>query len=246
MSNNFVKIQPRSLLSKTVEAQIEEAILSKSIQQGEKLPTEFELCEQFGVSRTVIRDALKLLSARGLVEVTKRKGIFVKNLTPDDVSDPLFLYLHQLDEKNASLNVVKARQIIEPPIAHAAALYHTEEDVIRLQKAHQDLIEYEGDYEKLSHLDMVFHLNIARASENVIIPLLLEPIFRLMPQIKKRIYENVSDAKESAVKLHSEILDAIFRKDAKAAYDAMVEHLKIAEEHAIKSSENDKNSSPNL
>jgi GntR family transcriptional regulator, transcriptional repressor for pyruvate dehydrogenase complex len=240
MDNAFIKIQPRNLLSKTVEEQIERAIREKKIIPGQKLPTEFELCEQFGVSRTVIRDALRMLSARGLINVIKRKGIFVKMLSTTDVSDPLFLYLHQQLEQNTALDVIRARQLIEPQITFAAAINHTEEDAEKLKKDLIDLIAHDGDLEMLSHLDLTFHLDIAKASENMIVPLLLDPIFKLMPRIKKSVYATVSDAKESAVTWHTKILEMILKRDAEGAKEAMTTHLGIAEEHVRKMLESKK------
>lgn len=78
---------------------------------------------------------------------------------------------------------------------------------------------------------MLFHLDVAKASENSIIPLILEPIHRLIPQIKSSVYATVGDAKQSAVEWHQKILAAILQRDAKGARNAMIRHLEIAEEH---------------
>lgn len=231
MPNPFVPVPSRGSLSKAVESQIESAIRAKTYIPGAKLPSELELCQQFQVSRTAVREALRMLSARGLVSVEKGRGIFVRNVSAETVTDPISLYLQLQYERDASLDVIHARQIIEPPIAASAALYHTKEDAERLVKDYDDLVKNQGDYAELSHLDMRFHLDIAKASENMLIPLLLEPIHRLMPQIKSSVYENVKDAKESAVKWHKRILDAILRRDAEGARVAMIKHLEIAEQH---------------
>ena len=89
----------------------------------------------------------------------------------------------------------------------------------------------DGDYEELSRLDMLFHLDIAKASENSIIPLILEPIQRLAPRIKSSVYATVADAKKSALEWHKKILDAILNSDSAGAREAMMRHLKIAEQH---------------
>lgn len=231
MPSPFTPVPTRGTLSKVVESQIESAIRSRRFTAGAKLPSELELCEQFRVSRTAVREALRMLSARGLVAVVKGKGIFVSNVSVETVTDPISLYLHLKYEQESSLDVIHARQIIEPPIAASAALHHTQEDADRLAKDLDDLAKSQGDYAELSRLDMRFHLDIAKASENTLIPLILEPIHRLMPQIKSSVYENVKDAKESAIKWHKRIVDAILRRDADGARRAMTKHLEIAEQH---------------
>ena len=227
----FEPVGKRRLLSKLVESQIEEAIRSKVVLPGEKLSSEQELCKQFKVSRTALREALRMLAARGLVVVMKGKGIYVQNISAETVTDPIYLYLQMQSESNYILDVIHARQIIEPPIAALAALYHTEEDAERLKKDLNDLDTTDGDYEELSRLDMLFHLDIAKASENLLIPLLLEPIHRLAPRIKSSVYATVVDARQLAAEWHKKILDAILNRDAENARLAMIRHLEIAEQH---------------
>jgi GntR family transcriptional repressor for pyruvate dehydrogenase complex len=172
-----------------------------------------------------------MLSARGLVEVAKGRGVFVKNVTAQSVTDPMHLYLQmQFDEEHA-LYLVHARQVIEPPIAASAARHHTSEDAEKLLGNLEELKRSEDDFALLARLDMEFHLNVAKASENPIIPLILEPIHMLMPKIKSSIYAAVDDAKQSAIIWHEKILNAILARDAEGASKAMTDHLGIAEEH---------------
>ncbi|RPI04611.1 MAG: FadR family transcriptional regulator [Ignavibacteriae bacterium] len=227
----FRSIENKGLLSNIVVSQIEKAIRSKVLLPGTKLSSELVLCQQFGVSRTALREALRSLSARGLITTMKGKGIFVQNISSETVTDPISLYLEMQHKRSYVLDVVHARQIIEPPIAASAALHYTKEDAKILRKDQNDLVQSEGDYEELSRLDMLFHLDIAKASENSIIPLLLEPIQRLTPAIKSSVYATVTNAKQIAVEGHEKILTAILQRDANAAREAMIQHLEIAEQH---------------
>jgi len=214
-----------------VVSQIEKTIRSKTLLPGAKLPSELVLCEQFGVSRTAVREALRTLSARGLVTIMKGKGIFVQNISSETVTDPIQLYFEMRLQRDYVLDIVHARQIIEPPIAASAAFHYTEEDAEKLKKDQYNLVHSNGDYKELSRLDMLFHLDVAKASENSLIPLILEPIHRLIPQIKSSVYATVADAKQSAVEWHQKILTAILQRDAESARNAMVRHLEIAEQH---------------
>ena len=213
---------------------IEEAIRTRKILPSSKLPSEFELCEQFNVSRTAVREAVRMLSARGLVTVEKGRGVFVKNISVDSVTDPMHLYLMMQFSEEHALHLVHARQVIEPPIAADAAVHHTPEDADKLIKNLEELKKTDGGFLILANLDMEFHLNIAKASENPIIPIILEPIHRLMPQIKSSVYAAVDDAKQSAIIWHGKILERILARDPEGAYTAMRDHLNIAESHIRK------------
>src|SRR5512136_1427417 len=104
----FISVEKRSLLSNIVVSQIEEAIRSKALVPGVKLPSELALCQQFGVSRTAIREALRTLSGRGLLSIVKGKGIFVQNISAETVTDPIQRYLEMQLQRDYVLDVVHA------------------------------------------------------------------------------------------------------------------------------------------
>jgi GntR family transcriptional repressor for pyruvate dehydrogenase complex len=227
----FEKLVSRQLLSLTVQEQIEQVIKEGKLPAGEKLPTEMELCENFGVSRTVMREALRGLSAKGMISIEKGRGMFVKRISASSVSDPMHLYLTLNYRGDYALDVVHARQAIEPPIAAMAAANRTEVELRLLRENHQKLKECTDDFLSLATLDGEFHLLVAKASDNPIMPLVIEPIHKMMPKIKLAVYDVVKDAHQSAVEYHGKILDAIAAKDKEEARHWMAEHLKHAEDH---------------
>jgi GntR family transcriptional regulator, transcriptional repressor for pyruvate dehydrogenase complex len=228
----FQKVAARRLLSQTVVEQIEQAIKDKILGPGMRLPSEMDLCKSFGVSRTAVREAIRMLSARGLVKIEKGKGMFVNTLSAAAVTDPLRLYLSMNYEKVFVLDVIRARQAIEPSIAAVAAAQRTDDDILKLRQDVEELRNASEDYLQLAGLDMTFHLDIARASQNPLMPLIIDPIHRLMPEIKSSVYATVEHARESALEWHSRITERIVAADASGARDTMAEHLRIAEEHA--------------
>jgi len=230
----FNLLESREPINKLISKQIEKAIFEKKYPPGSKLPSENEMCEQFGVSRTSVREALGSLEAQGMIEIVKGKGMFVKKISAETVTNPLQKYLMHRVDRNYVMDLVHARQIIEPAIAYYAALNHNEEDIERLTQDMEKLKESSGDFSELANLDTQFHLNLARASRNRVMPLLLDPIHNLIPEVKSSIYASVSVAKESAVIWHQKIFDAVISRDAVKSRLAMEEHLKIAEEHAEK------------
>jgi GntR family transcriptional repressor for pyruvate dehydrogenase complex len=130
--------------------------------------------------------------------------------------------------------VIHARQAIEPSIAAMAAENRKPDELAKLRSNLKDLSESRGGFDLLAGLDQEFHMLLARASGNPIIPLLMEPIHKLMPQIKSSVYATVDDARESAVKYHGMIIEAVDSQDAEAGRHWMEEHLKRAEEHALR------------
>ena len=225
----FTSVGNKELLSQKVAGEIEEAILSRKLPSGEKLPSELELCSQFGVSRTAVREALRTLSAKGLISIEKGRGIFVKSMSSEHIIDSMHNYLEISGTKSTMLEVIEARLIIEPAITQSAALYHTEEDLIALRQNLEDMT-LNTDQAEHARLDMKFHHLIAEASGNSIMPLILNPIHRLMPDIKKRIMSNVPGAKEAALKWHSIVIEAIASRDPQKAYLAMKGHLEVAKQ----------------
>ncbi|RMD50938.1 MAG: FadR family transcriptional regulator [Ignavibacteria bacterium] len=228
----FKPIEERLPIKAIISKQIEEAILSKQFLPDEKLPSENELAAQFSASRTSVREAIQNLAAQGLIRVEKGKGIFVNHITSDTVVTPMAKYLRLKLDRNYVLDLVHARQILEPAIAREAALNHREKDIEVLENALIKLEESTGGYEELAQLDMEFHQDLARATRNIVVPMLLKPIHALLPDLKSTVYANVDEAKESAVLWHGKILEEIKNRNGDGAAAKMLEHLKIAERHA--------------
>ena len=230
----FTSLGDRIPIKQMIATQIEDAILSKSYLPGSKLPSENELCAQFNASRTSVREALQILSAHGLITIEKGKGIFVNKITSESVINPLEKYLKLKLDRNYVIDLVKTRQMIEPTIARDAALNYNEKDLSELKQNVEELNNCNGDYQQLAQLDVEFHQLLAKATQNEIIPLLIRPLHNMMPQLKSAVYATINQAKGSALEWHEKILNAVEARDAESAYNFMVEHLKIAEEHARK------------
>ena len=231
----FSPVGSSRLLTFKIVNEIEKAIRIKKLKPGDKLPSEQELCKQFMVSRTVIREALKMLSSKGLVRIERGRGVFVEKISSDIVTAPFEFFLEVKYEKNYAIDVVRARQIIEPSIAYYAALNRTNEDIKYLSDNIEKFRESGNQAQKLVELDMDFHLGIVKAVHNSIIYIILEPVYKVfMPKLNFDVYQHVRGAKDSALRLHSEILNAISKGDPLSASELMKKHLMIAEKHVNK------------
>jgi len=241
----FGKIGKPLTLSEEIESKIEYAIRQKKLEPGQKLPSEKELCTMFGVSRTALREALRMLSARGLLIVRKGDGVYVNNYSSIHASKPMSLYLELQFDKDYIMHLVHVRQIIEPHIAMLAAQNRTDQDLNKLQ---QNLAQFEDrnqDAQQIAQLDVEFHTAISHASGNPLIPLIMDPLFSMLPRIKALIVNHLKKVKsDNAPIYHQKIYEMIKKQDAQAAYEAMKAHLKIAEHDSlllIKSMENQHN-----
>jgi GntR family transcriptional repressor for pyruvate dehydrogenase complex len=240
MAVDFQSVGNAESLSERVEAEIEEAILSGRIEPGERLPTEHELCEMFGVSRTAVREGVRALRVKGLITVAKRRGMFVNELSEETVTDPLHAYLRTRYGREHMAELFEARRLIEPPVAAAAARDRTEDDVEKLERDLERMNACEGDFAELSQLDMQFHVDATKASGNTLMSTFLKPVHRFMNEtmpstyadIGPSIYADVQEAKDFAVTWHEEIMEAIRTQDPEAAEQAMDQHVKIAARHA--------------
>jgi len=230
---SFEKIGSTQTLSAEIVEKISNEILSKNILPGEKLPAEKQLCEDFGVGRTSIREALQTLSAQGLIMIQKGKGVFVSDISSDQVNKALMMFFTRQYDDDWALNIIKARQIIEPNCAYLAALNSTEFEIDDLAEILKQFDACDDtNYEKWGELDKQFHMKISELSGNPVIPLLMDPIFELMPMMRANVYKVIDKANSSASEYHAKIFGAINNHNPNLAHDIMMEHLKVAEEHS--------------
>jgi len=172
----FSHLESREQISKLIAKQIENAIFEEKFQPDSKLPSENELCDQFGLSRTSVREALGSLEAQGIIEIVKGKGMFVKKISSETVTNPLHKYLKFRADRNYVMDLVHARKIMEPAIAYYAALNHNDKDIETLSDDIKKLSECSGGYSELANLDTMFHLNLADTSRNKVMSFLIDPI----------------------------------------------------------------------
>jgi GntR family transcriptional regulator, transcriptional repressor for pyruvate dehydrogenase complex len=186
------------------------------------LPSERELGEQFGVSRTVVREAVRALVAKGIVEVRSGSGLRVAEVSEGAVSDSLAWYI-----RGGSLEyrqVHEIRSMIEVGMAGLAAQRRTEQHLAALHEAHAELIAKIDDFEAAAVADLAFHDLIARATENDLFAVILGSIANALIEVRRETLAGGSGA--VTVADHRRILDAIEAGDADAARQAMAAHLK--------------------
>lgn len=226
MENVFQNLGNKQTLSQKIERTIENAIREKKLALGSKLPTEREMCESFGVSRTALREALRRLSARGLVAIHKGSGMYVSEIKIEDAINSLNLYYDLKFDNNLLAQFIEVRRLFEPEIARLAAKNRDEKDLIELEKNLSGFINCNPDNTQMeADLDNKFHLTIVKATSNPIMQITMEPIYSLLPRMRNYIYANIEGEKENTLKSHKELLKAIKEKDEEKAHEIMTDHL---------------------
>lgn len=208
--------------------QLQNLIVSEKLQPGDKLLPERELAQRFGVSRTAVRDAIRVLSERGLVDVRPGAGTFVVQEISDTVAESMGL-LFQI-EKSSHEALHEVREILEVEMAGIAAERATESDVKRIEKAFEEMESNVNDPARFIEADLDFHLAVAEATHNKIFLILLNPIIDLL-QKSRRMIVAVPEGPVRAMEHHRQLLDSIRCKAKAEARQAMGQHMQqIAED----------------
>lgn len=210
----------KKLLGIRTEDRLMEYILEKPLEAGDKIPNEFELAEMFGVSRSTIREAVKGLVTKGILEVRRGAGTYVLS-TSTPKEDPLGLAkLH--DKYKLALELFEVRLILEPEIAAKAAEYATPEDIRQLKRLCDETEElYLSDKDHMPK-DIEFHTCIAKCSKNRVVESLIPIINTAITTFVNLTHRMLKD---ETIETHRAITNAIMEHDSLGARCAMVMHL---------------------
>jgi len=223
----YTPIQSNKVFEQIAE-QIEKRILSGELRSGDRLPTERELSEQFHASRTAVREAMKTLAQRGLVDMRPGRGTIVIDGTSRAMRNSLGLMM-RVGQAGSSANLVEVREIIEPEIAALAAIRATDEEIAAM---HEAVVVMDANLHEANAFiaaDNDFHRALAKGTQNILILTLVDSIVGMLSEQRKQIF-SVSGGPERGQVHHKQILDCVVRREAKAAREAMRAHLQQVRE----------------
>lgn len=213
----------RVKLSDAVINELQKMIASK-LKPGDRLPTENELAKIYGVGRSSIREALKVLSALGLVE-RRNEGTFVSSMPNDYLTEPLSL-LVSMDFANLS-DVVEMRELLEIEIVRLATIRATNEDISIFENLVWEMEKPGLSTDAFVKADIHFHSALAKATGNIVLCQTLNAIRSVLVRFHEQKCGD-SSVQESAIVLHKNMLQAIRNRNPKEAQIIMEEHLKVA------------------
>ncbi|MBS1862562.1 MAG: FadR family transcriptional regulator [Actinobacteria bacterium] len=214
------------LKSDRIAAELERRILSGELEPGERLPTTDELCEQLGVSRSAVRDAMRSLAAQGLVSVRQGHGMTVAAADDSAFARALVILLARSDVTMSQ--VLEARELLE--------LSLLPEIVARAEDADSDLLakDLDGfasavakrDWSEAERTHLAFHYDLLRAAHQPALDVILRPMQEVI--LVSSAPPRTTAEEDWAVETHRPILEALRARDLAAAQEAMRAHFLVA------------------
>ncbi len=237
--------QPRKLDNRLLGNQIEDElmkyILNEPVEIGQKIPNEFKLAEMFGVGRSTVREAVKGLVSKGVLEVRRGSGTYVISSYSVE-NDPLGLS-KQKDKFKLALDLFEVRLMLEPEIAANAAKNATEEDLEQLK---QLCDETEKTYlSGKNHIpkDIDFHTCIAMCSKNKVVEILIPIINTAVMTFANLTHRTLMN---ETIETHRAITNAIMDRDSIGARCAMIAHLTYNRQALLKMMQKSKEKSSDI
>jgi GntR family transcriptional repressor for pyruvate dehydrogenase complex len=213
----------KGALSEQVARQIIELIADKRLGAGTRLPSLDELTGYLGVSRTAVREAIKLLDAWGVVTVKHGVGTFVAGPAGDVLTVPFRVSVERGEE--SIRNLLQVRETLEPGIAALAAANARSEHVAEMEEALQTMDQTLTTPDEYNRADVAFHVALAKATGNDLFLLVIYPVIHLFHDLFN-LAHRVPGAAERGQAFHRIILEHIKARDADEAREAMLAHIK--------------------
>lgn len=209
--NSSEKLTKKTLATQLAEL-LEKAIENGVWKVGDKIPSEPELAETYGVSRNTLRSAIHYLVVSGVLDVRQGDGTYVKNQTAFDAT---------MNKRVAAAditNIIEVRQLIEPDICAIAAQRRTDSELKELEKKHRALIEsYEEQKPDYIESDIAFHLQIAKMCHNPLLIDLYRAVISQYPFFVKDNFLSFVENENTDIYLHKDLVHFIRVQDSEGA-----------------------------
>jgi GntR family transcriptional regulator, transcriptional repressor for pyruvate dehydrogenase complex len=222
------KVVRTSRLYEQIVQQIEDSVLNGTLKPGDQLPAERELAQRLGVSRTAVREAVKALREKGLVEAYSGRGTFITDGTSQAARQSFDLMI-KVGQQEGAPHLAELRLILEPGIAALAAVRAKEDDLAAMREAVAVMDRAQDDPEAYIEADLDFHLALAETVANPLILSLIDSIVGLLREQRIKIF-NVEGGPQRGQFHHKRILEAMERREAEMARNAMRAHLEQVRE----------------
>jgi GntR family transcriptional repressor for pyruvate dehydrogenase complex len=209
-------------LHKEIAEGLSERIISGDLPAKSLLPAERELCQSFGVSRTVVREAIKSLESRGLVRIERGRGTVVLEARPEAVVDSLRLMLRR--NMHSIGQLLEVRRILEAGMAALAAQRRTEQSLTSMEHWLAIMRQKPGEPAGYVDADLAFHAEIAHAAQNPVFNALLDPFAELLRDSRIATFSGPRVVR-ARTRQHEAIMTAIRLRDPERASAAMSGHL---------------------
>ncbi|HEC62298.1 MAG TPA: FadR family transcriptional regulator [bacterium] len=222
---------PRVNLSDIIADNIHQDILDEKIKPGDRLPPHEVLCERWGVSRVTLREALKKLDTKGLIEIHQGRGTYVRDFKKELI-EKQFEFHSQLGEKTI-IQLFEARKIIETALVDLATRRITEKELDSFDSILKDMAETvrDGDPLQFARYDFKFHKIIGALAKNDVLLMMLEKIQFLIESQQREMFEYAHDSNplKSSFQDHQDIYRMMRERNAAGAAEKMCQHIQHME-----------------
>lgn len=222
MENPITGKVQRARLHEQVARTLSLSIIRRELEPGSLLPNEDELCQQFDVSRTVIREAIRIMDARGLVEVRPRIGTRICMPTQWALTDPTLLHwqLESAPDFRLIQNLYELRNMIEPMVAKFTTQRASEEEIEGICQTFEEM-KNATTIEEHVQADLRLHLAILDACGNKLVCSPLRPLIENTLGSSFSLFIRSLEKAKQSLPLHQAIVDAIKARDPERAADCM-------------------------
>lgn len=210
-------------LSDLVRERLLDSIRSAELPAGAKLPSERELAERLGVSRTVVREAVRDLAAQGVLDVRSGSGARISDSKDEGLGRSLGRYLRRRNLMNPE-KIHEVRETLELQTTRLAAQRASPEDLSAIRGALDRMSDAGDDPEASSLADVEFHRAIAKAADNDLYLVLVDSLYDILMEIRLATL-SLPGRSQAVVKQHAAVLGALEAGDPAAAMQAMRDHL---------------------
>ncbi len=217
----------RKSLSETVTDVLLDYILDSRYPVGSTLPTEADIASDHGVSRVTVREAVKTLQASNVVTIRRGVGTFVND--PSDwtsLKNVVLFASRNSSAATAAIDLIEIRRMVETGAACLAAVHRTDADLLKLEELTSDMERScaNKNVTDFVRADIQFHEVILHASHNLFVPVLFEPLGRLLYDNRMRT-SSVPQIQKNAIAMHRGILEALTTGDPENSRLAMNRHM---------------------
>jgi GntR family transcriptional regulator, transcriptional repressor for pyruvate dehydrogenase complex len=201
---------------------IKKLLLTKKLLPGDMLPSEMDLAERFNVSRGSIREAMKILSAFGIIEIKRGDGTYVARSLSKTLLDP---FLFNLILSNADTReMVELRELIELQLVRLIIKNADNEDLNNIEAIHNEMRrliveQSEVDFDAILQYDLKFHDALGRATKNILVEKIYSFVMELFSPYIEKTYESEKNGIH-AFKLHEDIINSLKSRDINKAMEA--------------------------
>ncbi|TQR10932.1 FadR/GntR family transcriptional regulator [Psychrobacillus soli] len=209
---HFEKLTTSDKISTEIVSTIKNKLLDGTLKTGDKLPTEAEMVEQLGVSRTPLREAIKVLESIGVIQIKRGEGMFITNNPSHFSLNPLIFSL--IMHSNNTEKLIEFRQHFEILMINLIRTRWSEEKIKKIEEVYHNQsrrLKPELSPEELADIDLEFHYAVLEATENAFVIEIGKTIYELYKP--KMIASKQSSNIEKTLKNHKAYLDLLFQKD---------------------------------